>query len=187
MSALIFKIIHIIGFISWFAAIFYLGRMFVYHAEALGKSEPEKGILTKQLQQMEWRVYKIIMTPAMTITWIAGLCIIYSYGWDWFKINLWLHYKLLFLLILSAYHGYSKKLIQKFEKGEMPLTSMAARLFNEVPTVLMILIVSLAVLKNMTRPWVLTIVVFIIIALLITFTFIYRSFRKKKEGSIQNK
>ena len=180
MAALIFKIIHIIGFISWFAAIFYLGRMFVYHAEALTKAEPEKSILTRQLGLMEWRVYKIIMTPAMVITWIAGLSILYFYGWEWFKGNIWMHFKLLFLLVLSGYHGYSKKLIKAFEAGKMPMTSMGARLFNEIPTVLMIIIVSLAVLKNMTNPLVLIVTILIIIALLITFTKLYKNIRTKK-------
>lgn len=179
MAGLIFKIIHIIGFISWFAAIFYLGRMFVYHAEALGKPEPEKSILTTQISMMEWRVYKIIMTPAMTITWIAGLAIIYIYGWEWFKLNTWLHYKILFLLALSGYHGYSKKLIVQFGEGKMPLSSMGARLFNEIPTVLMIIIVAMAVLKNMTDPLVLIITVLIIVALLITFTMLYKKIRSK--------
>ncbi|HMS69874.1 MAG TPA: CopD family protein [Saprospiraceae bacterium] len=183
MAILIFKIIHFVFFVSWFAAMFYLGRMFVYHVEAFEKPEPDQSILIKQIGLMEWRVYRIIMNPAMIITWIAGLAMIYLYGWEWFKINTWLHFKILFLIVVSGYHGYSKGVIKKLENGIIPMTPMQSRLFNEIPTVMLILIVSLAVMKNMTNPMILIGSILIIIALLITFTKLYKSIREKNSNS----
>ena len=179
MPFLIFKILHFVGFVSWFAAMFYLGRMFVYHAEAFEKQEPERSILSIQIALMENRVYKIIMNPAMVITWIAGLALLYIYGWEWFKANSWMHFKLLFLLVLSGYHGYSKGIIKKFGQGQMPFNSFQFRLFNEVPTIMLILIVSLAVMKSMTNPFILCGSILLIIALLITFTKLYKKARER--------
>ena len=67
------KALHVVGFVSWFAGLFYLVRIFVYHAEADDRAEPERGILTRQFILMEQRVYGIISTPALVITWVAGL------------------------------------------------------------------------------------------------------------------
>ena len=96
----IFKIIHIVGFVAWFAGLFYLVRMFVYHTEAYDYDEPKKGILRDQFNVMEWRVYKIICNPAMMITWTFGLLMIYVYGYEWFAVNHWLHFKIVLLILV---------------------------------------------------------------------------------------
>jgi len=147
-AILVFKIIHIIGFVAWFAGLFYLVRIFVYHSEALLKNDPEKTILANQFQLMEWRVYKIICNPAMMITWTFGILMIVFYGLDWFKVNYWLHTKLVLLIGLTIYHLYSKRIIKRFEENNMSTSSFSFRLFNEVPTIFLILIVSLAIFKN---------------------------------------
>ncbi|MEL6945933.1 MAG: CopD family protein, partial [Bacteroidota bacterium] len=67
------KALHVIGFVSWFAGLFYLVRIFVYHVEASEKTEPERSVLTQEFMQMQKRVYKIICNPAMMLTWTAGL------------------------------------------------------------------------------------------------------------------
>lgn len=103
MLILLLKTVHIVGFVAWFAAMFYLGRLFVYHKEALEANDDRTGILTAQYKLMEWRVYKIIMTPAMILTWVCGTWMVVSYGMDWFKLNPWMHIKLLFLLILMGW------------------------------------------------------------------------------------
>ena len=173
----IFKIIHIVGFVAWFAGLFYLVRMFVYHTEAFDDQEPRKGILTDQFNKMEWRVYKIICNPAMMITWTCGLVMIYLYGYEWFKVNTWLHIKIVLLIAMTVYHVYCKRLIKKLESGKTGFSSTKFRLFNEVPTVFLILITSIAIFKNSANPLVLSGVVLGVIVLLVLFTFLYKKMR----------
>ena len=174
----IFKIIHIVGFVAWFAGLFYLVRMFVYHTEAYDEDEPKKGILTAQFNKMEWRVYKIICNPAMMITWTFGLLMMYFYGYEWFKVNTWLHIKIVFLIIMTVYHLYCKRLIKRLENGKTGFSSTKFRLLNEVPTVFLIVIVSIAIFKNTVNPIILTAVTLGIIVLLVLFTFLYKKMRK---------
>ena len=72
------KALHVFGFVSWFAGLFYLVRIFVYHTEAMQRPEPKKSILIKEFNAMQWRVYKIICNPGMMITWFCGLAMLYS-------------------------------------------------------------------------------------------------------------
>ncbi len=144
----LFKTLHIVGFVAWFAGMFYLVRMFVYHVEAMDEDEPKRSILTEQFNLMENRVYSIICNPAMMITWLFGLLMIVNNGWAWLTINYWLQFKLFLLILLSGYQGYMKVLIRKLAKGERPYTSYQFRLLNEVPTVFLLSISLLAVYKN---------------------------------------
>jgi putative membrane protein len=178
MGYYIYKIIHVVGFVSWFAGLFYLGRMFVYHREALQKEEPSKSILCTQISLMSKRVYNIILLPALIITWTFGLLMIFDMGSTFFKANIWLHYKIFFLLLLTFYHWYCGKVMKGLQAEKMILSSTGFRLFNEVPTVLLILISSFAVLKNETNPLILFVIILGIIALLILLTLIYKKLRK---------
>ena len=142
------KTIHFIGLVSWFAALFYMPRLFIYHTEALAKPDPERSILAKQFEMMERRLYTIIMTPAMVLTFIGGITMLVYYGWEWFCGNIWMHWKLGFVFILVGYHHYSKGLIRKLAKGETPMTSTQLRFYNEIATILLLAIVLLAVFKS---------------------------------------
>lgn len=149
---LFFKALHIVGFVSWFAGLFYLVRMFVYHVEAAGKSEPERSIMTRQLNLMEWRVYKIICNPAMMITWGAGLAMLVldltqvaPMGYFVGGTTGWMTVKLVLLVLLLVYHLYCKRLIKRLETGELPMTSFQFRLFNEFPTLFLVAISFIAV------------------------------------------
>jgi protoporphyrinogen IX oxidase len=153
MSHLFFKSIHIIGFVAWFAGLFYLVRMFVYHGEALQKEQPERDILSRQLHLMEWRVYRIICNPAIVITWIFGGGMLYLHGLQWLHINWWMHVKLVLLVLLTLYHFYCRNIIVKLEKGKSPYSSFQYRLLNEVPTFALVSIVLLAVYKNELNVW----------------------------------
>ncbi len=146
MALLYLKALHIVGFVSWFAGLFYLVRMFVYYVEAGEKQEPEKSILQKQFKIMQWRVYKIICNPAMMITFIGGFGMLYIYP-DYLKMP-WLHIKLALVFCLLAYHLYCKSVIKKLERGEQSYSSFQFRLMNEVPTLFLVSIVLLAVLKS---------------------------------------
>ena len=143
-TILILKSLHVIGFVSWFAGMFYLARIFVYFVDAGSKAEPEKSILQKEFNAMMWRVYKIICTPAMLITWIAGIAmIVINPGYMQMG---WMHIKLTLLLLLSGYHGYSKGVIRKLEAGKTVMSSFQFRLFNEIPTLFLVAISFIAVL-----------------------------------------
>ena len=144
-----FKALHVVGFVAWFAGLFYLVRMFVYHEEAADKAEPERGILQQQFNLMEWRVYRIICNPAMMITWGAGLVML---GLGIFTRNVpnyltgeignagWMHAKLLLLVLMTVYHLWTKRLIKRMEGGERPFSSWQYRLLNELPTLFLVTI-----------------------------------------------
>lgn len=141
-----FKSLHIIGFVTWFAGLFYLARIFVYHVEANDKPEIERNILQAQYNIMASRLYKIITNPAMMITWTFGIAMlvmnpVYLKGG-------WLHAKLLLVFLLSGYHGYCKGIIKKLEAGKPTLTPFQFRLFNEIPSLFLVAIVLLAVLSR---------------------------------------
>ncbi len=155
MSYLFLKSIHIIGFISWMAGLFYLVRIFVYHAEAFEKEAVAKQILTVQFHLMEKRVFAIICNPGLVITWVCGLLLLYVNGYEWFRHNLWMHFKLLFLIFLTVYHFYCGKIIKRLQNNEKVMSDFGFRLLNEVPTVLMLVIVFLAVYKNLTDAFLL--------------------------------
>lgn len=147
-----FKALHVVGFVSWFAGMFYLVRIFVYLMEASEQEEPARSIMTAQFEAMAWRVYKIICNPAMMITWFAGLGMIgldlagiTSYGYFSLGTPGWLHLKLLLLVLLTFYHLYCKRLLLRMEQGERPLSAWQFRLFNEVPTLFLISISFIAV------------------------------------------
>lgn len=180
MTILLLKTLHIVGFTAWFAGLFYLVRMFVYHTEAFDYDDPKKAVLIDQYKLMENRVYKIICNPAMMITWTCGIAMIYLYGMEWFKINSWLHIKLLLLLILTGYHLYCKRLIKRLDQGPIGWTSYHFRLFNEVPTILLVSIVTMAVFKNGTDLVKAFTSIFIFGLTLVLFTKLYKRFREQK-------
>lgn len=148
MLLLLLKALHIIGFTAWFAGLFYLVRMFVYHTEAYDKPQPEQDILRKQLHIMETKVYKIICNPAMMLTYVCGIMMLIDYGMSWFKLNGWLHVKLFLIFLLTGYHHYCKTLIKKLNVGKTGFSSFHFRLFNELPSLFLIAIVLLAVFKH---------------------------------------
>lgn len=133
------KSIHIISVICWLAAMLYLPRLFVYHCSVRQKSSEDQLLIL-----MERRLSKYIMLPAMTGAWITGLWLaIYIYHFQ----GGWLHLKLLLVLALSAFHGFLTASLRRFANGKNKYSSKTWRIFNEVPTVLMIIIVCVVVLK----------------------------------------
>jgi len=175
----ILKSLHFIGFVSWFAGLFYLGRMFVYYREAEERPETEKKVLQEQLLLMQRRVYKIICNPAMTITWICGIGMLHIYGKEWFVNSSWMHIKLFLLILLSGFTGSCGKMIKNHAQRKIPYTSFQYRLMNEIPTLFLISIVLMAVLKNSANA----IYVFGAVLLLGFFLFLgARMYRKSREG-----
>lgn len=141
-----FKAFHIVGITAWFAGMFYLPRLFVYHAEASEQPEPAQGILKAQYQIMEMRLYRIIMTPALVLTVIMGVGLISTE--PAIVHDRWIQIKLACVAILLAYHFYCGRIMKSLANGSCNLTGQQFRWFNEFPTVFFVIVVMLAVFKN---------------------------------------
>jgi putative membrane protein len=133
------KAFHIIAVISWMAGMLYLPRLFVYHCEAEPGSKQ-----SETFKVMERRLLRIIINPAMILTWVLGLWLAYEAGL--FKSG-WLHAKLLLVLLLSALHGLFARWVKDFAADRNRRSQKFYRIANEIPAVMMILIVILAVVK----------------------------------------
>ena len=137
---LLFKSLHLIAVISWMAGLLYLPRIFVYH------SENNNEIITNVFKTMEKKLFYYIMTPAMTLSWLFGLVLIHEIGFDELG-SLWLQLKLIFVIILTSYHFYLGFLLKKFNLDQNLRSSKFYRYINEVPTLLLILIVFVVIFK----------------------------------------
>jgi len=122
------------------AGLLYLPRLFVYHVNATRESE-----LDKTLQLMEARLLRIIMNPSMVLSIFFGSLNAYIYGFS--ALGYWFHLKMLFVVILAAYHGFLSKCRKNFTKGKNKYSEKFYRVINEIPSVLMVFIVFLVVLK----------------------------------------
>jgi putative membrane protein len=142
MSIFALKGLHLIGMVTWFAGLFYLVRLLVYHVEAKAKPEPESGILQNQFSIMERRLYYAINIPSMIITLVFGTwMLIQNPG---YLQEPWMHIKLAFVLLLVGYHHMIAALMKKAWKGQLAWTSKKLRILNEVATLFLIAIVLLA-------------------------------------------
>lgn len=148
MIYLLLKTLHIVSMVAWFAGLFYLIRLFVYHSEAFSREESERAVLTAQYSRMASRLYKIICNPAMMLTWTFGIAMVVYNGMEWFGQNGWLHVKFLLVLILTVYHVYCKRIMKSLAQGENKHSGLKLRLLNEVPTVFLVTIVGLGVFKT---------------------------------------
>ena len=140
-SYLLLKSLHLIAIVSWMAGLLYLPRIFVYHAE----NSKDKNI-SSIFKIMEKKLYFYIMTPAMILTWIFGLILISSLGFEVFSTN-WIKLKLFSVTLLTLYHFYLSKLLNDFKFDQNTKSSKFFRIINEVPTILLILIVFIVVFK----------------------------------------
>tara|TARA_A100000164_G_scaffold4376_1_gene3936 strand:- start:115 stop:549 length:435 start_codon:yes stop_codon:yes gene_type:complete len=135
------KALHLIAVISWMAGLLYLPRIFVYHAEKSSEIN-----VSEVFKTMEFKLYNYIMMPAMILSWIFGLLLISSIGFDQLS-NYWLILKFIFVVILTAYHFFLGTCLNKFKRNENKLSSRFFRVFNEIPTLLLILIIFVVVFK----------------------------------------
>ena len=138
---LLFKSLHLIAVISWMAGLLYLPRIFVYHVE--NKNDQN---ISNIFKVMERELYFYIMMPAMVLSWILGLLLISSIGFDQLA-NKWLEIKLILVLILTIYHLFLGVCLKKFSIDKNIYSSKFYRIFNEVPTILLILIVFIVIFK----------------------------------------
>jgi len=140
-SYLLFKSLHLIAVISWMAGLLYLPRIFVYHVENKEKKEA-----TDIFEVMEKRLFFYIMRPAMIFTWIFGLILIYLNGIEIFY-QLWMQIKLVLVILLSGYNDYLGRCLVSLKNNSNSKSSKFFRIINEIPTVMLIFIVFLAIFK----------------------------------------
>ena len=140
-SYLLFKSLHLIAVVSWMAGLLYLPRIFVYHVENKEKKEA-----TDIFEVMEKRLFFYIMRPAMIFTWIFGLILIYLNGIEIFS-QLWMQIKLVLVIMLSAYNNYLGRCIVSLKNNSNSRSSKFFRIINEIPTIMLIFIVFLAIFK----------------------------------------
>jgi putative membrane protein len=150
MSYMLGKALHIVGFISWFAGLFYIVRLFVYHAEAGERGEPERTILQTQLELMAARLWKIITVPAMLLTLVGGVMMAVQLH----PIPGWLLVKFGLLAGLLGYHHWCGAIRRRQAAKTSTWTSQKLRMFNEIGTMFMVAIVFLAVFRTtMSIAW----------------------------------
>ena len=138
---LLFKSLHLIAVISWMAGLLYLPRIFVYHAENSSVAN-----ISEIFKTMERKLYFYIMTPAMALSWLFGLLLIHSIGFQQLG-QTWMLLKLLFVIILTLYHFYLGGLLRQFNTGNNKHTHKSYRYINEIPTILLILIIFVVIFK----------------------------------------
>ena len=137
---LLFKSLHLIAVISWMAGLLYLPRIFVYHSEADHESQ------RTVFKTMERKLYNYIMMPAMLLSWLFGVLLIHSLGFDIF-LELWMQIKVILVIILTYYHFLLGKYLNDFAINENSKSSKYYRVINEVPTIILIVVVFVVVFK----------------------------------------
>ena len=137
---LLFKSLHLIAVISWMAGLLYLPRIFVYHAEAEHDSQ------SSIFKAMERKLYNYIMMPAMLLSWLFGILLIHSLGFTVFS-ELWMQIKTALVLLLTLYHFLLGKYLNDFATNDNEKSSKYFRIINEVPTLILIVVVFVVVFK----------------------------------------
>ncbi len=136
---------HVIAMVAWMAGIFYLPRLFVYHVEGLEKrGVPQGSEMDSLFQRQERLLLRAIMNPAMIATWVLGLLLVWLGGW-WD--DGWLHVKLAGVVALTAFHMWLAARRRAFAEGRNTLPGRTYRIMNEVPTLLLVLIVVMVIVK----------------------------------------
>lgn len=133
------KAVHVIAIISWMAGMLYLPRLFIYHCDA-----PKGSTQSETFKVMEHRLLSLIINPAMIVSWVLGLWLAWRGGW---LTSPWMHVKFAAVIGLSAVHGYFSRAVRAFAADNNVVKARHWRLWNEVPTVLMIIIVIMVVVK----------------------------------------
>ncbi len=137
---LLFKSLHLIAVISWMAGLLYLPRIFVYHSEADDVSQKTV------FKTMERKLYNYIMMPAMIVSWLFGILLIHSLGFSVFA-ELWMQIKIALVIILTYYHFTLAKYINDFAADNNQKTSKFFRIYNEIPTLILIVVIFVVIFK----------------------------------------
>jgi len=137
---LLFKSLHLISVISWMAGLLYLPRIFVYHSEASHQSQKDI------FKAMEKKLYNYIMMPAMLLSWVFGILLIHSLGFSSF-FELWMQIKIISVIILTYYHYTLGNYLKDFVANNNQKTSKFFRIYNEIPTIILIVVIFVVIFK----------------------------------------
>lgn len=135
------KAFHIISIVTWFAALFYLPRLFVYHAMSKDKASIER------FKIMERKLYRGIMMPSFLLATILGVWLLFDYAWVAYSAQYWLSIKLILVTLLIAYHFYCGHLVRVFKEDKNTRSDVFYRWFNEFPVLILVAIIILVVVK----------------------------------------
>jgi len=171
------KSLHLIFVVTWFAGLFYIPRLFIYHIEAHEKPSPEKEILTDQLKIMTRRLWNIITWPsAVLATLFAVWLLLIMPGW---LQQPWMHVKLLFVALLIGYHLKTHQMFRQLQRNDVRYSSNFMRIWNEGATLVLFAVTFLAILKNAIN-WVYGVLgIFLLVVLLMLGIKLYKSIREK--------
>lgn len=170
------KSLHLIFVITWFAGLFYIVRLFVYHIEANSKPSPDKEILTEQYKLMSYRLWYIITWPSAVLATIFAVTLLLIMP-NWLQQS-WMHVKLAFVLLLFAYHLKCHQIFKQLQRGEVKYTTGFMRLWNEGATIILFAVVFLVILKNAIN-WVFGVVGIIAFSILLMLG--YKFYKKIRE------
>ncbi|MGS0525622.1 CopD family protein [Zobellia nedashkovskayae] len=140
------KALHLIFVVTWFAGLFYIPRLFIYHIEASAKSSPEKEILTKQLKLMTKRLWFIITWPSAVLATVFGIWLLILIP-VWLE-QPWMHVKLAFVVLLIVYHLKSHQIFKQLQRDEVKYSSKFMRIYNEGATIILFAVVFLVIIKS---------------------------------------
>jgi putative membrane protein len=171
------KALHLIFVITWFAGLFYIVRLFVYHAEAKQKPQPEQDILIKQYQLMQYRLWYIITWPSAVLASLFAFYLLYLNP-AWLSQS-WMHVKLAFVLLLYVYHGKCHQIFIQLQQNKVKHTSNFFRIWNEGATIILFAVVFLVILKSAIN-WVFGVIGIFVFSILIMLGFrLYKRIREK--------
>lgn len=177
------KALHLIFVITWFAGLFYIVRLFVYHAEAKEKPQPEQDILIKQYQLMQYRLWYIITWPSAILASIFAYWMLFftDIGSAWLT-QPWMHVKLVFVLLLYIYHIKCHQIFKQLQKNEVKHSSNFFRIWNEGATLILFAIVFLVILKSAIN-WIFGVIGIFVFSILIMVGFrFYKRIREKNKS-----
>ncbi|MEP3372791.1 MAG: CopD family protein [Maribacter dokdonensis] len=175
------KSLHLIFVITWFAGLFYIPRLFIYHIEANAKSSPEKEILSEQLKLMTKRLWYIITWPSAVLAVVFAIWLLVIYpGW---LSQPWMHVKLGFVVVLILYHLKNHQIFKKFQRDDIQYTSKFMRIWNEGATLILFAIVFLVILKS-SFNWIFGVIGIIVLGILLMLGIrLYKRIRSKNPNA----
>ncbi len=174
------KSLHLIFVITWFAGLFYIVRLFVYHIEANDKPSPEKEILIKQYKLMSYRLWYIITWPSAILATIFAVTLLFLMP-GWLQ-QPWMHVKLGFVFLLFLYHFKCHQIYKQLQRDEVKHTSGFMRLWNEGATIILFAVVFLVILKNAVN-WIFGVIGIILFSILLMLGYkFYKRIREKNKS-----
>ncbi len=179
-----FKSLHIIGVIVWFSGLFYLVRLFIYHEESRSMEDELKIAFNNQYTLMEKRLANIITTPGMILALSMAICMVIIQP-SWLS-EKWLQIKITFVLGLVIYHYFCYKIMNSLQNGTSNISAKNLRLLNELPTLLLFIIVLLVIFKNNFPTSIATWSVVGLIIFMLASIQLYAKIRKKNEQKVKN-